>query len=180
MEFTTTNRDALVLNYEGHQYTLKRENKNSNEWRCRSRPCTTSLSLCRDNKTIVRPPSSHTCNPLSAEEIILDQAIARMKKRAAEETVPIPQIYSHEAVKIRVANPDLSTGEFFPLLGSIDSRLYRKRATNYPKLPSNIGELVIPDTWKTDAHGKPFLLVDEICKKSFHIAIYTFFFCRWK
>ena len=61
MEFTTTNRDALVLNYEGYQYTLKRENKNSNEWRCRSRPCTSSLSLCRDNKSIIRPPGTHTC-----------------------------------------------------------------------------------------------------------------------
>ncbi len=50
MEFTTTNRNALVLNYQGYQYTIKREYKNTNEWRCRLRPCTTSLSLCRDNK----------------------------------------------------------------------------------------------------------------------------------
>ena len=164
MEFTTTNRDALVLNYEGYQYMLKRENKNSNEWRCRSRPCTTSLSLCRDNKSIVRPPGSHTCNPYLPEKIILDQAITRMKKRAAEETAPIPRIYSQEVVKIRVANPDLCTGEFFPLLRSIDSRLYRKRATNYPRLPSTIAELVIPETWKTDGQGKPFLQVDETCK----------------
>ena len=45
MYFTTTNRNALVLNYKGFQYTLKREHKDSNEWRCRTRPCTTSLSL---------------------------------------------------------------------------------------------------------------------------------------
>ena len=102
MEFTTTNRDALVLNYEGYQYTLKRENKNSNEWRCRSRPCTSSLSLCRDNKSIIRLPGTHTCTSLLAEKIVLDQAVARMKKRAAEETLPIPQIYSQEVVKVLI------------------------------------------------------------------------------
>ena len=102
MEFTTTNRDALVLNYEDYQYTLKRENKNSNEWRCRSRPCTSSLSLCRDNKSIMRPPGTHTCTSLLAEKIVLDRAVARMKKRAAEETLPIPQIYSQEVVKVLI------------------------------------------------------------------------------
>ena len=73
MEFTTTNRDALVLNCEGYQYTLKRENKNSNQWRCRSRPCTSSLSLCRDNKSIIRPPGTHTCTSFLAEKIVLEQ-----------------------------------------------------------------------------------------------------------
>lgn len=164
MEFTSTNRDALVLNYEGYQYTLKRANKNSNEWRCRSRPCTTSLSLCRDNKSIIRPPLNHICTPFSPEKVVLDQAVSIMKKRAAEETLPIPQIYSQEIVKLRVNNPGLCTGELFPLLESIDSRLYRKRSTNYPKLPATLGELVIPDAWKTDVQGKPFLLVDETCK----------------
>jgi len=177
MEFTTTNRDALVLNYENYQYTLKRENKNSNEWRCRSRPCTTSLSLCRDNKSIIRPPGTHTCTPFLPEKIILDQAVTRMKKRAAEETLPIPQIYSQEVVKVRVDNPGLCTGEFFPILESIDSRLYRKRSTNYPKLPSTISELIIPDTWKTDNQEKPFLLIDDTCKNFFFDSqIYFFVF----
>lgn len=39
----------------------------------------------------------------------------------------------------------MNTGAFFPLLGSIDSNLYRKRAQNYPKLPSVISELMILD-----------------------------------
>ena len=48
MYFTTTNCNALVLNFKGFQYTLKRKHKDSNEWRCRARPRTTSLSLCHE------------------------------------------------------------------------------------------------------------------------------------
>ena len=35
IDFTTTNRNTHVLNYQGHQYTIKRKYKNTNEWRCR-------------------------------------------------------------------------------------------------------------------------------------------------
>ena len=58
-----------------------------------------------------------------------------MKKRAAEETLPIPQIYSQEIVKIRIDNPALDTGSFFPILGNIDASLYRRCAKNYQKIP---------------------------------------------
>ncbi|CAM2724926.1 unnamed protein product [Rotaria socialis] len=162
LEFTTTNRNALVLNYQGYQYTIKRQYKETNEWRCRQRPCTTSLSLCRANISMIREPSHHTCTQSSPKKLVLDEAISRMKKRAGEETLPIPQIYSQEIIKVRVNNPDMNTGTFFPLLDSIDSSLYRKRAQNYPKIPRTIHELIIPDGWKLGSHGEPFLLVDEI------------------
>ena len=112
MYFTTTNRNALVLNFKGFQYTLKRKHKESNEWRCRARPCTTSLSLCHENKSIIREPGVHTCIPKSPEKLVAEAAIARMKKRPAEETLLIPQIYSQEIVKIRIDNPALDTGSF--------------------------------------------------------------------
>ena len=88
---TTTNRKALVLNFKGFQYTLKRKHKDSNEWRCRARPCTTVLSLCHENKSIISEPRVHTCIPKSPEKLVAEAAIARMKKRPAEETPPIPQ-----------------------------------------------------------------------------------------
>ncbi|CAF1661444.1 unnamed protein product, partial [Rotaria magnacalcarata] len=142
LEFTTTNRNALVLNYKGYQYTIKREYKIMNEWRCRRRPCTTSLSLCRNNISVIREPGHHTCIPHSPEKLVLDGALSRMKKRANEETLPIPQIYSQEIIKLRVNNPDMATGILFPLLDSIDASLYRKRAQNYPKIPKSIKELI--------------------------------------
>ncbi|CAF1522254.1 unnamed protein product, partial [Rotaria sordida] len=72
MQFTTTHRNAFVLSYEGFQYTIKQECKNSIEWRCRVKSCTTSLSLyCRDNKPITRELDVHTCTPTSPKEKLL-------------------------------------------------------------------------------------------------------------
>ena len=167
IDFTTTNRNTHVLNYQGHQYTIKRKYKNTNEWRCRRKPCTTSVSLCQDNRSIIREPGQHTCTISSPEKIIVDKAVSGMKKQAATETLPISQIYSQEVIKTRVDNPDMGTGSIFPLLDSIDSCLYRKRAKNYPNIPKSIHDLMIPDGWKLGFHGEPFLLVDEIGMESF-------------
>ncbi|CAF2164513.1 unnamed protein product [Rotaria magnacalcarata] len=134
MQFTTTSRSAPVINYQGFQYTSKQEYKISSEWRCRARPCATSLSLCRDNKSIILEPDVHICTPNSQKMVVVEEAVICMKQRTMEETLPIPQIYSQEIIKIRVGNPTMDTGTFFPLLNSIDSSLYRKRAQNYPKL----------------------------------------------
>lgn len=84
-----------------------------------------------------------------------------MKRRAREETLPIPQIYCEEIVKTRVEHPSLLTGLFFPTLQSIDSSLYRWRAENYPNLPKTLADLDIPEEWKSSKHQKPFLLIDE-------------------
>ncbi|CAF4938575.1 unnamed protein product, partial [Rotaria magnacalcarata] len=70
---------------------------------------------------MIREPSHHTCTQSSPKKLVLDEAISRMKKRGGEETLPIPQIYSQEIIKVRVNNPDMNTGTFFPLLDSIDS-----------------------------------------------------------
>ncbi|CAF5022869.1 unnamed protein product, partial [Rotaria magnacalcarata] len=160
-----------------YQYTIKREYKIMNEWRCRRRPCTTSLSLCRNNISVIREPGHHTCIPPSQEKLVLDGALWRMKKRANEETLPIPQIYSQEIIKLRVDNPDMATGILFPLLDSIDASLYRKRAQNYPKIPKSIKELIIPDAWKLGTRGEPFLLVDEICMNIVFFFIKIFYYC---
>ncbi|CAF4475684.1 unnamed protein product [Rotaria sp. Silwood2] len=114
------------------------------------------------DKTIIREPDQHTCSPSSPQKIIIEKAVSRMRQRAAVETLPISQIYSQEVVKTRIGKPDLDTGSIFPLLDSIDSTLYRQRAKNYPNVPKNIHDLMIPDAWKLGSHGEPFLLVDEI------------------
>ena len=50
----------------------------------------------------------------------------------------------------------MDTGSIFPLLDSIHSCLYRKRAKNYPNMPKSIHDLVIFRRLET------FLLIDEI------------------
>ncbi|CAF3432792.1 unnamed protein product, partial [Rotaria sp. Silwood2] len=99
-----------------------------------------------------------------------------MKKRAAIETLPISQIYSQEVVKTRVNNPDMDIGSISPLLDSIDSSSYRKRAKNDPNIPKGIHDLIIPDGWKLGSLGEPFLLVDEICMEFcfFHLKYFTY------
>ncbi|CAF1338309.1 unnamed protein product [Didymodactylos carnosus] len=97
-------RARSVLNYKDHQYTKKREHKTRNEWRCRDRSCTSSISLCSQDQLIIREKTSHICTA-NTKEVIIDDVIDRMKKRAREETISIPKIYSEEMIKARVENP---------------------------------------------------------------------------
>ncbi|CAF4020720.1 unnamed protein product [Rotaria magnacalcarata] len=136
LKFTSSERAKSVLNFEGYQYTKKMENNVMNEWRCRDRSCLSSLSTCSKDLTVVRSPSAHTC-----------QSIRNTKK----------------IVKIRIDHPGLPTGLIFPTLESIDSSLYRWRAENYPNLPKTLQDLEIPDAWKLNNHGDPFLLINEKC-----------------
>ena len=111
LSFTPTERTGKVLNYNGFQYTLKRERKTVVEWRCRSRNCTSTLSLSRDNTAIARQPNQHILSCLSDEnKLIMDQALTNMKKRAREETTTIPKIYAQQIVLARVTNPGTQTG----------------------------------------------------------------------
>ncbi|CAF0975728.1 unnamed protein product [Didymodactylos carnosus] len=107
--FTSTEKDKPVLNHNGYQYTKKRANKTNNEWRCRDRTCSSTISLCTDDVRILRNESAHTCQP-DTTKVLIDIAVDNMKKRAREETLPIPKIYSQEVVRARVASPGLATG----------------------------------------------------------------------
>ncbi|CAF3096591.1 unnamed protein product, partial [Rotaria sp. Silwood2] len=91
----------------------------------------------------------------------IDEAVERMKKRAREETTTIPKIYTEELVRTRIANPSMVTGLSYPNLRSIDSSLYRQRALNFPRLPSDLFDLKIPYEWTLGLRGEPFLLVNE-------------------
>ena len=64
LRFTSTERSEKLLHYEGFQYTMKHERKTVVDRRCRSRICSSTLSLSRDNTVIARPPSGHvpTCS----------------------------------------------------------------------------------------------------------------------
>ena len=59
LHFTSTDRSEKMLNYNGFQYTLKRERQTVVEWRCRSRNCSSTLSLSRDNTIVVHEPNEH-------------------------------------------------------------------------------------------------------------------------
>ncbi|CAF1281295.1 unnamed protein product [Rotaria sordida] len=161
LRFTLSERGGNVCNYDGHQYTKKRMNKLSQEWRCRDRKCSATLSLCTSGTTILREPSVHTCTPVSDATIVMEEVVGRMKQRAREETTSVTKIYSQEIVKARLENPGISTGLIFPSLDSLDASLYRMRSKNYPALPKDLTDLSLPEEWKLTKQGQPFLLVDE-------------------
>ncbi|CAF1523255.1 unnamed protein product [Didymodactylos carnosus] len=161
--FTSTEKDKPVLNHNGYQYTKKRANKTNNEWRCRNRTCSSTISLCTNDVRILRNESAHTCQP-DTTKVLIDIAVDNMKKRGnREETLPIPKIYSQEVVRARVANPGLATGRVFPTLPNVDASLYHRRALNYPKLPTTTDEIALTGLWRLSKEGGEFLLVDEKC-----------------
>jgi hypothetical protein len=119
--FTYSECSQPVFNFEGYNHTKKRENKTVNEWRCRDRRCSSYLSPYSKDLTMTRPPSAHTCQAISDTKGVINESVTRMKRRAREETTPIPQIHYEKIVKTRIGHPDLPTGLLFPTLESIDS-----------------------------------------------------------
>jgi hypothetical protein len=168
--FTTTERNHPVLNYANFQYTIKRTNKTSTEWRCRNRNCSTTLLLSLDNTCIRREPGDHNelCKESQPSKALIEETLEIMKRRAREETTTISKIYSEEIVALRIRYPGIPTGFYFPPLNSIDSALYYHRSQNYPALPKHLDDLALSGEWILTSHGERFLLIDEVCK---------FFYC---
>ena len=149
--------------------TFKRKGFTTNEWRYRHRTCSSTLSLGSDNTIVIRLPSAHSCPSLHASKQIIDEAVQRMKKHAREETTTIPKIYAEELVRTRIANLHMVTGFSYPDLRSIDSALYRQRALNFPRLPTDLLNFKVPYEWTLGLYAEPFLLIDEFCKSIFRI-----------
>ena len=119
LHLTSSERNKPVLNSNGYQYTFKRKGFTTNEWRCRQRTCSSTLSLGLDNTIVIRLPSAHSCPSLHASKQIIDKAV----QSAREETTTIPKIYTEEFVRTRIANPGMVTGFSYPDFRSIDSTL---------------------------------------------------------
>ena len=72
-----------------------------------------------------------------------------MKKRAREESVPLPQIYRREMTKVYV-----------PSFQNLKSSLYRSRLQRFPTLPQTREEIDFSGEWTQTAREEDFLLVD--------------------
>ena len=87
---------------------------------------------------------------------IIDEAVQGMKKRAREETTTISKIYAEELVRTLIGNPHMVTGFSYPDLRSIDSALYRQRALNSPRLPTDLLNFKVPYEWTLGLYAEPF------------------------
>ena len=164
LHFTSSERNKSILNYNGYQHTFKRKEFTTNEWRHHQRTCSSTLSLGSDNTIVIRFPSAHSCPSLHASKQIIVEAVQRMKKRAREETTTIPKIYAEGIVRTRIANPGMVTGFSYHDLRSIDSSLYRQRALNFPRLPTDLLNFKVPYEQTPGLYAEPFLLIDGFCK----------------
>ena len=65
-------------------------------------------------------------------------------------------------VVITKTNSTRYPGTVFPTFRSIDSKLYRARASRFPLLPTNLDEVELPQHLLTTRAGMPFLFVDQL------------------
>ncbi len=91
----------------------------------------------------------HTHPPATAETA-LEKVKEKMKKRAKEETTPIPTIY-HEVLQ-EVAQSE-SRDAIAPVL-----RIYRKRHEKFPLLPQSVDDLNFEGEWSKTHSGDNFML----------------------
>ena len=103
---------------------------------------------------------------MSAVELSQLDTFEKIKKRAqSENTISIMKICEEESIKLAkngMSAEDIASS--MPQYAQKKSSLYRKRWQNYPKLPCELGGLIIDtDIYKnTLTNGKRFLLIDCI------------------
>ncbi|XP_003370617.1 conserved hypothetical protein [Trichinella spiralis] len=94
-----------------------------------------------------------------------------LKRRAGEETKPVPQIYNEEYSN---ASTSLETAGQFPTFRSVKSAMYRSRAKRFPPLPAggkeNLRELAGQSVWCMDG---PFKIVPEWYQQLFTIHVFN-------
>ncbi|XP_003366201.1 hypothetical protein Tsp_14382 [Trichinella spiralis] len=122
----------LVLNrqnnynlvYEGGSHVLKHTNFDEKQWTCsRVSGCRSAVYTNLEVSTVLRTaPHAETC---TADDCILYKMEKRntLKRRAREETKPVPQIYNEECSN-------------FPTFRSVKSAVYRSQAKRIPPLPA--------------------------------------------
>jgi hypothetical protein len=83
----------------------------------------------------------------------------RLRERAAEENIPIPQIYREETAGL--ANNPVAAG-MMPTLPSVSSTMYKDRHATLPPLPRTVDAIVIPPAFQTTISGQRFLLSQHV------------------
>lgn len=111
-------------------------NKTCVKWRCKSRNCSSSLTLSIDSTAVRREPSNHSefCKASQSSKITIEEAFEIRERRAREETTSISKIYTETIVAWQTWSLEMPTESYFRSCMSFDSLFYRHRAQNYPTL----------------------------------------------
>ncbi|KRY30893.1 hypothetical protein Tsp_09058 [Trichinella spiralis] len=130
LHLVLNNRNNYNLVYEGRVHFLKHTNFEEKQWVCshvRS-GCRGTVYTNLEVSTVSRTePHAETC---TADDSVLYKIEKRntLKRRAGEETKPVPQIYREES---SIASTNVETAGQFPPFKTVKSAMYRSRAKRF-------------------------------------------------
>ena len=157
MEFITTRRGARSLLHQGYKYTINRRTADGQiYWRCQDRNCQ-GRAITDINDQLVSCNSKH-CHPPNSAEIAADLVKEKMKKKANEETTPIPQIYHQALQEVAQHENRESVAAVLPTFSSVKSSLYRRWRERLPPLPRSVDDLNFDGEWSKMLNGEDFML----------------------
>ncbi|KRZ75178.1 hypothetical protein T10_12247, partial [Trichinella papuae] len=148
-------RNNYNLVYEGRAHLLKHQILMKNSGFAIVGAVYTNLEV---NTVLRTTPHAETC---SADDSLLYRIEKRntLKRRAGEETKPVPQIYGEECSS---ASTSLETAGNFPTYKKVKAAMYRSRAKRFPPMPATRQELEIPAHWRVTKSGRQFLMYNNV------------------
>lgn len=123
-------------------------------WRCLdSRTCNGRL-ITEDDYTdpMVTRPHNHQPNP---DKVLVRKVRTAVRRRAAEETTPLPAIYQQETAQL--AN-NSAAAAMMPSYNDVATSMHRDRLSQYPPLPRTGQRIVLPQAFQTTTTGQQFFL----------------------
>ena len=132
--FVETSKGRQSVVHKGYIYQKIRKNGERSWWRCKDRSCKGKLRLESDQVTATIEEHYH---PPSQAQASANTVISSMKKRAREESVPLPQIYRQEMTKLYGAPRCEETAVNLPSFQNLKSSLYHSRLQRLPTLPQH-------------------------------------------
>ena len=149
MEFSTTQRGACSLIYQGYKYTFNRRWLDGRiYWRCNYRSC--SGRTTTEGDKLISCNNNHNHPPRDKAEVQAEKVISSLRKKISKTIQPVPLLYSlsrrQEKNKIAAKLPTL------PL---IKSSLYQECRKDYLQCPIQRKKLCLK------VNGRKLLVVSD-------------------
>jgi hypothetical protein len=170
---TSKDNDAVYI--YGYIYYHKRHNRDGTVyWKCKD--CQATITT--HDKTVMKIGKTTSCakedilnshepHKTTSEEVLeADQSVKNIRKRVEKENVAISKAYYEEKKEYLTKMKEKTDQDMeeliacFPDLYSIKSSLYSHKWKNFPPLPHNLDELVVPSQLTITEDDKSFLLCD--------------------
>lgn len=154
---TQKGKDAISVNGYSYRYD-KTLRDGTLSWRCLEVYECLGRVGTDVNSNNVQVKNEH-CHGPDFDKMTVHDVRERLRQRAAEENIPIPQIYREETASL-ASNP-VAAG-MMPTLPSVSSTMYKDRHATLPPLPHTLHALVIPSAFQTTIAGQRFLLSQHV------------------